>query len=66
MKVSVTAGDTTAASGESAAGVEAARASAKKAEMTKAVQDDAFVKDLVNLLDGTVIESTIKSTNGNP
>jgi len=66
VKVSVSAGDATAASGESAAGVEASRASAKKAEMTKAVQDDAFVKDLVNLLDGTVIESTIKSTNGNP
>ncbi len=67
VKVAVTAGDTAAvSSGESAAGVEAARASAKKAEMTKAVQDDAFVKDLVNLLDGTVIESTIKSTNGNP
>ena len=54
------------AAGESAAAVEAARSSAKQAEIAKSLHGDAFVKDLVNLFDGTVIESTIKSTNGNP
>ena len=63
VKVKVTAGE---AAGDSAASVAAARASAHKAEVSKTVHGDAFVKDLVNLFDGTVIESTIKSTNGNP
>lgn len=54
------------AAGESAAVVEAAKTDARKAEMSKSVHGDAFVKDLVKLFDGTVIESTIKSTNGNP
>jgi DNA polymerase-3 subunit gamma/tau len=53
------------AAGDSAAAVEAAQTSAKQAEISRSLHGDAFVKDLVNLFDGTVIESTIKSTNGN-
>ena len=43
--------------GASAAAVEASERSARRAEAQQAVQADGFVKDLVNLFDGTVVDS---------
>ncbi|MGE0876799.1 MAG: DNA polymerase III subunit gamma/tau C-terminal domain-containing protein [Burkholderiales bacterium] len=62
VSVRVTVGE---ADGESAASVEAARESARRIEMSNAVHGDAFVKDLVTMFDGKVIESTIKANGGN-
>jgi len=62
VSVKVTVGE---ADGDSAASVEAARESARKIEISNAVHGDAFVKDLVTMFDGRVIESTIKANGGN-
>jgi DNA polymerase-3 subunit gamma/tau len=48
--------------GESAAALEASDREAKRAEAAQAVQADGFVKDLVNLFDGKVVDSTIRQT----
>ena len=53
LKVSL--GDT---SGASAAAIEAGERDARHAEAQRAVQSDGFVKDLVNLFDGKVVDST--------
>jgi len=47
-------------SGATAALVEAGEREARRAAATQAVQSDGFVKDLVNLLDGKVVDSTIR------
>jgi DNA polymerase-3 subunit gamma/tau len=48
--------------GASAAAIEATNRDAKRAEAAQAVQSDGFVKDLVNLFDGKVVDSTIRQT----
>jgi DNA polymerase-3 subunit gamma/tau len=48
--------------GESAAAMEASDRETKRAEAAKSVQSDGFVKDLVNLFDGKVVDSTIRQT----
>jgi DNA polymerase-3 subunit gamma/tau len=50
------------AGGASAAALEASDRDAKRAEAAEAVQADGFVKDLVNLFDGKVVDSTIRQT----
>ena len=45
-------------SGASAAALEAGERDARRAEAQRAVQSDGFVKDLVNLFDGKVVDST--------
>jgi len=45
-------------SGASAAAIEAGERDARHAEAQRAVQADGFVKDLVNLFDGKVVDST--------
>jgi DNA polymerase III subunit gamma/tau len=45
-------------SGASAAAIEAGERDARHAEAERAVQSDGFVKDLVNLFDGKVVDST--------
>jgi DNA polymerase III subunit gamma/tau len=47
-------------SGATAAALEAGDRDARKAEAEKAVQADGFVKDLVNLFDGKIVDSTIR------
>lgn len=47
-------------SGASAAAIEAGDRGARQAEATRAVHADEFVKDLVNLFDGKVVDSTIR------
>jgi DNA polymerase-3 subunit gamma/tau len=47
-------------SGVTAAAVEAGDRGARQAEATRAVHADGFVKDLVNLFDGKVVDSTIR------
>jgi DNA polymerase-3 subunit gamma/tau len=49
--------------GASAAALEASDRDAKRAEAAQAVQTDGFVKDLVNLFDGKVVDSTIRQTD---
>ncbi len=44
--------------GASAAAIEAGERDARRAEAQQAVQSDGFVKDLVNLFDGKVVDST--------
>jgi len=63
VTIRVSAGEAT---GESAAAQEAARDSTRKSENSRTIHGDAFVKDLVTMFDGKVIESTIKSSEGNP
>jgi DNA polymerase-3 subunit gamma/tau len=46
--------------GATAAAIEAGDRDARKAEAEKAVQADGFVKDLVNLFDGKIVDSTIR------
>ena len=53
LKISV--GET---SGASAAAIEAGEREARRSEAARAVQSDGFVKDLVNLFDGKVVDST--------
>jgi DNA polymerase-3 subunit gamma/tau len=46
--------------GASAAAIEAGDRGARQAEATRAVHADGFVKDLVNLFDGKIVDSTIR------
>jgi hypothetical protein len=46
--------------GTSAAALEASERDARRAAATQAVHSDGFVKDLVNLFDGKVVDSTIR------
>jgi DNA polymerase-3 subunit gamma/tau len=57
VRVSVAVGEI---AGATAALREAGEREARHAEAVKAVQDDGFVKDLVNLFDGKVVDSTIR------
>ena len=47
--------------GTSVATLEASERDAKRAEASRSVQGDRFVNDLVNLLDGRVVEQSVKS-----
>jgi DNA polymerase-3 subunit gamma/tau len=49
-------------SGASAAALEAGERQARRAAAEQAVQADGFVKDLVNLFDGKVVDSTIRDS----
>jgi DNA polymerase III subunit gamma/tau len=55
--VKVAVGDT---NGVSAAAIEAGEREARRAAAAQSVQSDGFVKDLVNLFDAKVVDSTIK------
>jgi DNA polymerase-3 subunit gamma/tau len=55
--VKVSVGET---SGRSAAALEAGEREARRAAAAQSVQSDGFVKDLVNLFDGKVVDSSIK------
>jgi DNA polymerase-3 subunit gamma/tau len=57
VTIKVTVGET---AGTSAAALEAGERAARHAAATEAVQSDGFVKDLVNLFDAKVVDSTIK------
>jgi DNA polymerase-3 subunit gamma/tau len=57
-RVNLSVGDT---SGASAAAIESGERDARRAEAVKAVQGDGFVQDLVNMFDGKVVDSTIRS-----
>ncbi len=46
--------------GATAAAIEAETRDARQADAVRAVQSDGFVKDLVNLFDGKVVDSTIR------
>jgi DNA polymerase-3 subunit gamma/tau len=46
--------------GASVAAIEAGDRGARQAEATRAVHADGFVKDLVNLFDGKIVDSTIR------
>jgi len=48
------------ATGASAAAIEAGERDARQAEAARAVRDDGFVRDLVNLFDGKVVDSTVR------
>ena len=58
VTVRVVVGDAT---GASAAAIEAGERDARHAEAARAVRDDGFVRDLVNLFDGKVVDSTLRS-----
>jgi DNA polymerase-3 subunit gamma/tau len=49
-------------SGATAAALDAAEREARRAAAEQAVQGDGFVKDLVNLFDGKVVDSTIRDS----
>jgi DNA polymerase-3 subunit gamma/tau len=49
--------------GKSAAAIEAGDRDARQAEAARAVQADGFVKELVNLFDGKIVDSTIRQTD---
>ncbi len=55
--VKVSTGET---AGTSAAAIEAGEREARRAAAAQSVQSDGFVKDLVNLFDAKVVDSTIK------
>jgi len=57
VSVKVGIGET---AGTSAAALEASEREARRAAATQAVHSDGFVKDLVNLFDGKVVDSTIR------
>ena len=57
VTVKVSVGDV---SGTSAAAIEAGERDASRAAAAQAVQKDGFVNDLVNLLDGKVVDSSIR------
>ena len=57
VTIKVTVGETT---GASAAAIEAGERAARHEAAAQAVQSDGFVKDLVNLFDAKVVDSTIK------
>jgi hypothetical protein len=59
VKVSVGEG-----SGASAAAIENGEREARRAEAVRAVRSDGFVRDLVDLFDGKVVDSTIGSNEG--
>ncbi|HEY6822153.1 MAG TPA: DNA polymerase III subunit gamma/tau [Burkholderiales bacterium] len=50
-------------SGPTAAAIEAGERNARQAEAARAVQSDGFVRDLVNMFDGKVIDSTIRQAD---
>jgi DNA polymerase-3 subunit gamma/tau len=58
VTVKVAVGDT---GGATAAAIEAGERDASRAAAAQAVQKDGFVNDLVNLLDGKVVDSSIRS-----
>jgi DNA polymerase III subunit gamma/tau len=60
VTVKVAVGDV---SGATAAAIEAGERNARQAEAARAVQSDGFVRDLVNMFDGKVIDSTIRQTD---
>ena len=51
--------------GNSVATLEANDRNAKRAEAARSVQGDSFVNDLVNLLDGQVVEQSVRSARNN-
>jgi DNA polymerase-3 subunit gamma/tau len=53
------------AGGASVAAREAEAREARQADATRAVEQDAFVQELVELFDGKVVASTIRSASGN-
>ena len=57
VTIKVSVGDT---GGATAAAIEAGERDASRAAAAQAVQKDGFVNDLVNLLDGKVIDSSIR------
>ena len=57
VSVKVGVGET---AGTSAAALEASERDARRAAASQAVHSDGFVKDLVNLFDGKVVDSTIR------
>jgi DNA polymerase-3 subunit gamma/tau len=57
VTVKVNVGET---NGSSAAAIEAGERDARRAAAAQSVQSDGFVKDLVNLFDAKVVDSTIK------
>jgi DNA polymerase-3 subunit gamma/tau len=59
VRIEVTVGEV---SGATAAAIEAGERNARQAEAARAVQSDGFVRDLVNMFDGKVIDSTIRQT----
>ena len=59
VAIKVAVGDV---SGASAAAREALERDARQAEAARAVHADGFVKDLVNLFDGKIVDSTIRQT----
>ncbi len=58
VTLKVSAGET---AGASAAALEAGERDAARAAASQAVNSDGFVKDLVNLFDGKVVEATIRN-----
>jgi DNA polymerase III subunit gamma/tau len=63
VAVKVQVGETT---GATAAAVERSERDARQAAAVKAVREDDFVKDLVDLFDGTVVDSTIRTSRPGP
>jgi len=57
VNVKVTIGET---AGTSAAALESAEKEARRAAAAQSVHSDGFVKDLVNMFDGKVVDSTIR------
>jgi DNA polymerase-3 subunit gamma/tau len=57
VTVKVSIGEST---GASAAAIEAGEREARRAAAAQSVQSDGFVKDLVNLFDAKVVDSSIK------
>jgi DNA polymerase-3 subunit gamma/tau len=57
VSVKISVGELT---GASVAAIEAGDRGARQAEATRAVHADGFVKDLVNLFDGKIVDSTIR------
>jgi DNA polymerase-3 subunit gamma/tau len=59
VTVKVAVGDV---AGASAAAIEAGERDLRQAEAARAVQGDGFVKDLVNMFDGKIVDSTIRDS----
>jgi len=51
--------------GESVAARESQTRNARQADATRAVEQDQFVKELVELFDGKVVESTVRAASDN-
>jgi DNA polymerase-3 subunit gamma/tau len=60
ISLNVTAGEV---KGESAAAREQSERDAKRADAVRAVQGDRFVREVVNLFDGSVVEQSIRPTS---